>query len=169
MNKEIRFLKYLENKINVSKEWAINSLILFLPTFVVCCMNFSKMLNFKSISKMVGIGLGVIAWIGIVCIIKHVKTKKCKKIVEEILKFYPVGKIIDKKLDGNLKDEFLHKIAETFSKNGISQISVEQTEGWRSPWTILLVFHKDGDEKFRSGFSCEELSQIKRLRDFLLN
>lgn len=166
MNKEIRFLKYLENEIKVSKDWAINCLILFLPTFVVCCMNFSKMLNFKTVSTVVGIGLGIIAWIGIVCIIKHFKTKKCKKIAEEILKFYPVGKVVDKKIDGNVNDKFLHMIAESCSKEGITKVSIEHNEEF-SPWTILLVFHEGGG--FQSGFNCEELSQIKRLRDFLLN
>ena len=172
MNKELRFLNYLENKIKVSKDWAINCLILFLPTFVVCCMNFSKLLNFKTVSTVVGIGLGVIAWIGIVCIIKHFKTKKCKKIVEEIIEAFPVGEIISKNIDEQLKekDKFLYSMSELYSKNEIVKVSLEHNENECFVWSIFLVFHgEESDENFKSSFQCDNLTSIKRLRDFLLN
>lgn len=172
MKKELRFLVYLENKIKTSKDWGIYSLILFLPTFVICCMNYQKLFAFKALSIAVIAGLILIAWIGIVSVIIHFRTKKCKKIVKEIIKVFPVGKIIDKKLSEELKekDEFLYSIGELYSENGIVKTSIEHNEDSCFAFNILLVFHKnESDDKHTSSFHCDELKSIKRLRDFLLN
>lgn len=173
MNKEIRFLNYLENKIKICKDWAINSLIVFLPTFIVCCVKFPKLLEFKTIFILVGIALSVDTCIGIVCIVNYFKTKKCEKIVEQILEIFPVGKISEKNLNVDLKgiDNLIYCLYNSYSKNGTIRFSIEDNE--KNDFTNLIIFRvytalKDGED-WLSRIECDDLSAMKKLRDFLLN